>query len=231
MFLYNFPKKSANYWFLFALLVFATLPACSNKAESAAIAAPTAAMEQAPNSGKILQLLQAAGYTYAEVEASNGQTAWMAGAPLQLKVGDRVQWSDYAVMRNFSSKALGRTFEQIFFVNSWGAPGGISTQVAAHGAPPANLNSTETQRAPDSQVAATHANRGRVRSAAIAGSYSYLEIDQDSAVIWVAAPQATIKAGDNVTWNGGVLMQNFAAKSFGRTFDQIIFASSVTVVQ
>ena len=231
MFLYNFPKKFARAWFLFAVLGSVTLTACSNKAESAAIATPTAAMEQAPNSGKILQLLQAAGYTYAEVEASNGQTAWMAGAPLQLKVGDRVQWSDYAVMRNFSSKALGRTFEQIFFVNSWGAPGGISTQVAAHGTPPAIQNSTEIQRAPDSQVAATNANRGKVKTAAIAGGYSYLEIDQSGAVIWVAAPQSTIKAGDNVTWHDGTLMQNFAAKSLGRTFDQIIFASSVTVVQ
>ena len=231
MLLYKFSKKSASAWFLFALLVSVTLTACSNKTESAAIATPTAAMEQAPNSGKILQLLQAAGYTYAEVEASSGQTAWMAGAPLQLKVGDRVQWSDYAVMRNFSSKALGRTFEQIFFVNSWGAPGGISTQVAAHGAPPTKQSSTEIQRAPAWQAAAATTNRGQVKSAAIAGGYSYLEVNQNGAVIWIAAPQATIKAGENVTWNDGVLMQNFVAKALGRTFDQIIFASSVTVVQ
>lgn len=231
MLLYNLPKKSATAWFLFALLVSASLSACSNKAESAAIVEPTAAVAQAPNSGQILQLLQAAGYTYAEVQASSGQKVWMAGAPLQLKVGDSVQWGDYAVMRNFSSKALGRVFDEILFVNSWGSPGGISTQVAHHGAPPENQNATGLQRSPDSQVSTSQTNRGEVKSAAIAGGYSYLEIKQNDAVVWVAAPQAAVKAGDTVMWNDGALMQNFAAKSLGRTFDKIIFVGNVTVVQ
>lgn len=87
------------------------------------------------NSGKVLQTLQAGGYTYAEVE-TGGKKVWIAGAPIQVKAGESVQWSDYSIMQNFTSKTLGRTFDEILFVNAWGPAGSAPTPVAPHGSLP-----------------------------------------------------------------------------------------------
>ena len=215
-----------NARFLFALLVVASCSACSNKEEPSNPTGPVATAAQTTNSGRILQLVQAAGYSYAEVKTSGGQVVWIAGGTLQLQVGDSVQWGDYAVMRNFSSKALGRTFEQILFVNAWGAPGGVATQVAPHGVQLANY----PQQRPNSPIDTVIAGQGQVKSVVVSGGYTYLEIVQDSSTIWLATPKSTVKAGEKVAWNGGAVMQNFAAKALGRTFDQIIFVGGITTV-
>lgn len=219
-----------NIW-LFALVACLGATACSDKKAATTEGAQPVVASTAPNVGQILQLVQSGGYTYAEVKAGNGQTIWMAGSPLQLKVGDSVQWGDYAVMRNFTSKGLGRTFDQILFVNGWGPVGGILATVAPHGSQPVDPTSVAVQPMPASGVSDSAAQQGLVRSVETAGGYTYLEVDVNGAAVWIAVPKSTAKAGDRVRWSGGSVMQNFAAKSLGRTFDQIIFAGGVSVVQ
>lgn len=187
-----------------------------------------------PNTGKVLQVQQAGGYTYAEVEVDGGQKVWIAGGPIQIKPGDSVQWGDYAVMQNFNSKSLGRTFDQILFVNTWGVVGGAVAQMGPHG----NQSGHPSAMAPASpaqpQAAAdSGASQGEVKSVANAAGYTYVEVKQPGSAdtVWIAAPEATVKPGDKVRWDNGMVMRNFNAKSLGRTFDQIIFASKVTVVQ
>ncbi|MDP2369665.1 hypothetical protein [Rhodoferax sp.] len=219
-----------------ALLASIYLTACSVKEDAPAptqtpAPATAAAAEAAPNTGKIVQLMQAGAYTYAEVEIQGNQRVWMAGAPLQLKPSDHVQWGDYAVMQNFSSKALGRTFEQILFVNAWGPVGGAASKVAPHGTAPDALAATPTRAPPAQQGAApADAHSGQVKSVSASGGYTYLEIDQNGVVVWVAVPGAVVKVGQTVAWDGGAVMQNFTAKSLNRTFDRIIFAGKVVVV-
>lgn len=110
----------------------AAMPATMNAPVAAHPAMPVAA---APNSGKVVQTLQAGGYTYAEVESS-GRKVWIAGSPIQVKAGDIVQWGDYSIMQNFNSKTLNRTFDEILFVNAWGPAGAAPTPVVPHGKPP-----------------------------------------------------------------------------------------------
>lgn len=217
-----------NRWLLLALVASLGLSACSKKEEPAA-AAPAgghpAISAQMPNQGKALQIQNAAGYTYAEVEMGNGQKVWIAGAQLDVKAGDTLQWGDAAVMRGFTSKTLGRTFDEILFVNAWAPAGGAAAQVAPHGAMPGQ----------PMQVAALPAagagNSGIVKTATNAGGYSYLEVDQGGTTIWVAAPETAVKAGDKVVWDGGSTMHNFNAKSLNRTFEQIVFAGSVSIAK
>lgn len=221
-----------NERFLIALLISVGLCACSKTDTPVAVDAPPVAVPSAPNAGKILQLQAAGGYTYAEVALSDGRKVWMAGAPLQLKTGDVVQWGDYAVMRDFRSNTLGRTFEEILFVNAWGAPGGVATQVMPHGTQTsANQTQTPSQRPPNPTAAVAGGNRGKVASVAAAGGYTYIEVIQNNSTTWLAAPTVAVNVGANVTWQGGALMQNFVAKSLGRTFDQIVFVDQVTVSQ
>lgn len=133
-----------NRWLLLSLAATLCAAACSKKDEPAATAAVApatqpAASAQAPSTGKVLQLQHAGSYTYAEVDAGSGQKVWIAGAHIEVKEGDTVQWGRAESMRNFNAKSLGRTFDEILFVNAWGPVGGQAVQVAPHGmdaAPP-----------------------------------------------------------------------------------------------
>jgi len=68
-------------------------------------------------SGKVLETMDAAGYTYVRVAAPDG-AMWAAGPQTRVKVGDTVSFSRGMVMKNFHSEKLDRTFESIAFVSS-----------------------------------------------------------------------------------------------------------------
>jgi len=223
---------------LILMLALAGLTACTKKDEPVA-AVPASQMAapagQAPNKGKILQLQQAAGYTYAEVDLGGGQSVWMAGGPLNAKVGDVVQWGNHSVMQNFTAKSLGRTFETILFVSSWGPEGAPMAQVAPHGAKPTGMAQAvdPAMLAPpaDKPLAASADNSGQVKSLAQTGDYTYLEIARGTGSIWVAAPKTELKVGDKVVWEGDMVMKNFQSKTLNRSFDQIIFATRVSLAK
>lgn len=242
---------------LLALAAVASLSACSNKEDVAvtpkpAAAAPASAAPAghppmaaaaATNSGKALQIIQSAGYTYAEVDLGGGEKVWLAGGAIDAKAGDTLQWGDYSPMQNFTAKSLNRTFEQILFVDSWGAgnaPTQSSALPAAHPPVPPVLNQANAagglppQHPPMPQMpqqAAAAGHQGDVKSVATAGGYTYLEVVEGGAPVWLAVAETPVKVGDKVSWEGGSVMRNFNAKSLGRTFDQIVFAGGVTVVK
>ena len=66
--------------------------------------------------GKILQSMHASSYTYMEVDMS-GKKVWIATNAMAVNTGDTVRWRDAAVMKNFTSNALHRTFDEILFVS------------------------------------------------------------------------------------------------------------------
>ncbi|MCB1914983.1 MAG: hypothetical protein KDG52_04585 [Rhodocyclaceae bacterium] len=206
----------------------AEAPAEPAAAGPAAAEQPTAEapVSYPPNTGKLVQVMQAGGYTYGEVEGPNGQRVWVAGGHIEAQPGDMVQWGQFAVMHNFTAKSIGRTFDSILFVNSWGKVDGPRAQVAAHGAPRGGHPPMPQQGAATS---AAGGQSGLVKSATTAGGYTYLEVEQGEQTTWVAAPETTVKAGDTVSWTGGMTMRNFTAKSLDRTFEQIVFAGGVTV--
>jgi hypothetical protein len=216
---------------LLVIAIASALWACSKNepapAANAQAAAPTAAAAPAApgaqgaaqNTGKVLQTQNGGGYTYAEVETSGGQKVWIAGSQIDVKPGAAVEWGDFAVMRNFAAKSLNRTFPEILFVNRWGPVGAATVATPTHGTFPA----------PAAPGAAGGNDSGVVKSVANAGGYSYIEVDRGGKTVWVAAMETPMKAGDKVQWQGGTEMSNFTAKSLGRTFDKIIFASGVNV--
>lgn len=76
--------------------------------------APPAASQPAGIKGKVVETMDAGGYTYVNVESS-GQKQWAAVRQVEVKVGDSVEVMPGMVMRNFASKSLGRTFDTIIF--------------------------------------------------------------------------------------------------------------------
>lgn len=66
--------------------------------------------------GKVLQSMHASSYTYMEVDMG-GKKTWIATNAMPVNTGATVRWRDGAVMKNFTSNALHRTFDEIIFVS------------------------------------------------------------------------------------------------------------------
>jgi hypothetical protein len=165
----------------------------------------TANVKPALNEAVAANVIHSAGYTYVEV-VDNGKNIWLAGTKTPVKPGQRVYWGQSSVMKNFTSKSLNRTFDEILFVAKF-----------------------VTQKPATQKMAANNASTGKILSAQNAGGYSYLEVKTGKNVIWIAAPEATVKVNDNISWSGSNKMSNFTSKSLGKTFEEIFFVGAVAL--
>jgi len=95
------------------VLIFASFLFAVDERVTAAEAAKPAAQQ----SGKVLEVLNASNYTYLRVDTGK-EKLWLAGPTIQVKAGDRVFFPQGMPMPGFQSKALGRTFDLIYFVDS-----------------------------------------------------------------------------------------------------------------
>jgi len=91
--------------------------------------APTAPAAE-PNriAGKVVEMWDAANYTYLRLETPEGE-AWAAVPQTRLDIGAQVALVNPQAMSNFESKTLGRTFETIYFgtLEGQGAPAPMGT--------------------------------------------------------------------------------------------------------
>ncbi|MFO7610312.1 MAG: nucleotide-binding protein [Candidatus Krumholzibacteriia bacterium] len=67
--------------------------------------------------GNVLETMDAASYTYALLDVG-GEQVWVAGPQTTVAVGDHVHVGAGMAMPDFESKALGRTFDVIYFVGA-----------------------------------------------------------------------------------------------------------------
>ena len=71
---------------------------------------------QLPQKGTVLSTINAGAYTYIEVKQGE-QTQWLAAQTVAVKMGDVIRFDDGALMDDFHSKSLNRTFPHILFVS------------------------------------------------------------------------------------------------------------------
>jgi len=84
-------------------------------------------------SGKVTDVITAAGFTYAEVDTGK-EKVWAAGPGVTpLKKGDMVEFSTETPMQNFHSKSLGRDFPVIYFIKRYITDKETSTIAAPRG--------------------------------------------------------------------------------------------------
>jgi len=117
----------------------------------AATAVPGAAV-----SGMVVDTMNAAGYTYVQVDTGN-EKVWAAAPEFPVKVGDQVVVPEGTPMRNYHSKTLNRDFAVVYFVGSIvnGAGGAAAHGVemptghppAAAPAPPAQIDVSGVKKA------------------------------------------------------------------------------------
>ena len=72
---------------------------------------------------------------------------------------------------------------------------------------------------------------GKVLQTMNSGGYTYVYLDAGDRKVWVAAPEAKVVTGEEVTFKGGAEMSNFPSTTLKRTFDKIIFASGIRIAK
>lgn len=78
-------------------------------------------------SGKVVETMNAGGYTYVCLE-KKGKKTWVAVPETKVSVGQEMSFEPGQEMSNFTSKTLNRTFESIIFTG-----GPVGPKTAAHG--------------------------------------------------------------------------------------------------
>ena len=156
--------------------------------------------QEGVHEGRVLSVMPSGGYTYLEVESAGGRL-WLASNQVNARQGQVVRWGEYAVMGDFYSKSLDRSFEQILFVGR---------------VVPATPAVRASQTAVASEVIAS-------------GTYVYVAAEMEGRKIWLAAPAADIKAGDSISWSSGSMMRDFYSKTLDRSFEEILFVGAVAV--
>jgi len=116
------------------------LSGCQNETPQPAQKAPEvpapAAQAAAPapqamgKSGTVLETMDAAGYTYVQIDTGS-EKFWAAAPKVAVKIGDSVIVPQGMVMKDYHSKTLDRDFSEVYFVDSLmvgGASAALSEQ-------------------------------------------------------------------------------------------------------
>ncbi len=115
------------YYCLGCVALSVALVACGDDPQKSAVSEPSTqsemvvgapdmtTLEQPALSGKVVEVMDASGYTYVGIDDGSGSTLWAAIPQTALEVGEEVTLQGGSIMRDFNSKTLDRTFAEIIF--------------------------------------------------------------------------------------------------------------------
>ena len=154
--------------------------------------------------GEVLEVKDVPNYTYLRLKTKDGET-WAAVSTAPVKIGAEVTIVNGAVMDNFESKSLKKTFPTILFGSLGGA--GVSAPVVARSGP------------------AIAPVKGKVLEVKDVPNYTYLRLKTKDGETWAAVSTAPVKIGAEVTIENAAIMNNFESKSMKKTFPTILFGT------
>jgi len=105
-------------------------PAAPAEQQATTPAEPAAQAAPATKKGKVLETMDASGYTYMHVDEGDTKE-WVAIPQSKIEKDQEVSFYDGIVMENFQSKSLNRTFEKIIFSNGLVGQEGAAPAAAA----------------------------------------------------------------------------------------------------
>lgn len=132
---------------------------------AAPVAAPAA---DVPLAGKVLQTMNAGGYSYIYIEQTDGSKKWVAVTQVTVKVGDQMSFKPGMEMGKFESKALNRSFDSIIFsegIISGGSTAAVLDPGKNEGVSPGSQGATIDKAAKISVTKATGPNATTVAEA------------------------------------------------------------------
>ena len=130
-------------------------PIPSARADEPGNAAPAAAAPNGPSiSGTVLETIQVPSYTYLRLQTASGEQ-WAAVQTTEIAKGAQATVVDAVPMEKFSSKALNRTFDLIYFGSLAGGAGAAGAIPPGH--PSAAGSADMTTGHPTASAGATEA--------------------------------------------------------------------------
>lgn len=99
---------------LFTLLM---VVSCKDKGNYSKIKNPATSAKQDVHKIIVKEFLDGGNYTYLNVD-ENGKSYWMAVTNIAVTVGDTYYYDGGMVMKDFESKQLNKTFDEIIFANA-----------------------------------------------------------------------------------------------------------------
>ncbi|MGD8320955.1 MAG: GW dipeptide domain-containing protein [Gemmatimonadota bacterium] len=181
--------------------------------------------------GTVLETMDAATYTYVRLKTGDREI-WVAGPTTALEVGQDVALASTMDMGKFTSSALNRTFDQIYFTDGFYKPGEVpAPQAGTDPTAGGTIHGGATSSAPAMASGRAEAGQrsGTVKQSIKAAGYTYIEVDADGESVWLAAPEMDLEDGAAISWSGGLIMKDFASKTLNRTFPEILFVDAVQV--
>ena len=119
--------KRSFYLIVSTLIILNAASGCMAETSQSEKAAP---MQSNPSpegyNGTVVETMNTAGYTYVQIDTGKDKI-WAAAPEFQVKVGDLVTVPQGALMQNYQSKTLNRTFPQIYFVSGISVAGAEPT--------------------------------------------------------------------------------------------------------
>lgn len=181
--------------FMLAFISADASPQKGNQTPATELPPATKAGTSAPSSlsGKVVETMNAGGYTYLCLEKS-GKKTWVAVPEMQVTVGQNITLQPGAEMTRFTSKSLNRTFDAIIF-----STGPVSR--------PGELDSKKANEKGDNRAAAVKsAEKITIEKPAGAGVYTVAEIFVQRAKL--NKKKATLKA-KVVKVSAGIMGKNW----------------------
>jgi len=172
-------------------------------------------VNEATLSGTVVETMASGGYTYVCLE-NDGKRTWAALPATKLSVGQSITIYGGAMMQQFSSKALNRTFDAIVF------SGGMVPQTRNGGAQPARPEPPAQNEDVGNPVLA-----GKVVETMNAGPYTYLLLEKDGRSTWSAIPGAEVKVGEEIELMPGIDMVDFKSPKLKRSFSYIHLSGGI----
>lgn len=182
-----------------------------------------------PNSGKVSEVIQAGSYTYLHA-MKDGNGTWLAIPSRDVQVGAEIRYAQGAVMKDFHSPSMGRTFEEVLFLGGVEVDGESAAALPPGHAPVAALPPGHAPVPGASAGQPDLPNEGEVSETFPAGSYTYLRITENGKDTWVAIPRRDIPVGARVRYADAPPMKDFHSPSMDRTFEEILFLGDVVLV-
>ena len=141
-------------------------------------------------SGKVVETMDAGGYTYALLEKEGGEKLWFAVPATKIVKGSQVSFQPGMEMPNFSSKALNKTFDKIIF------SGGLASSATEAG-----------KESPGAKGAVVNtAEKIKVEKATGANAHVIEELYKKSAAL--DGKKVTVK-GKVVKFTSGIMSRNW----------------------
>ncbi|WP_457574069.1 DNA-binding protein [Desulfolithobacter sp.] len=165
-----------------------------SKTDEANVPAPELGLDGKPIKGKVLETMNAAGYTYINLETPQGKI-WIAVPEAKVEVGKEITAMPGMVMANFESKTLGRTFETIVFSSGIGE-GDVAFNPHQMGGAGPMMGGTGTGGSDNSFAAALQAETGATNPHANVGMGGDLTMEAAAMAASPGASGAVVPSAD-----------------------------------